>query len=39
MKVKCVCINCNWYQYIEEGNIEDCDKCGWAINSDEDKED
>ena len=39
MKTKCNCINCGWVQTIEEGETEDCQKCGFAINSNEDKED
>ncbi len=36
-KVKCQCINCGHFQWIEEGEIVDCDNCGNFINSNEDK--
>lgn len=37
-KVKCICVNCGWYQWLEEDSVEDCEKCGFYINSKEDRE-
>ena len=34
--VKCECLNCGNYQYIEEGQFADCESCGISINSKED---
>lgn len=37
-KVKCRCLNCGWVQWVEDGDTEDCQRCGMAINSKEDVE-
>lgn len=37
MKVKCECINCGHIQYVEKGEIVDCEMCGKFVNSNEDK--
>jgi len=37
IKIKCECANCHNIQYLDfEGEIADCDNCGFYINAKED---